>query len=69
MVMGMIECRRCKKPIHHNYFPKLALEIKETVLFSHNLYNYLENRCVLCTRCKNAFYRFMDGERKEDGKE
>ena len=62
----MAECRRCKKPIHLNYFPKLALEIKETVLFSHNVYNYTEDRYVLCTRCKNAFFQFMDGERRTD---
>ena len=66
MAIGMAECRRCKKPIHHNYFPKLVLTVKGTVLFSHNPYNYLEDRYVLCTRCKNAFYRFLDEERNDN---
>ena len=59
----MTKCKRCKKPIHHNYFPKLVLDIKEAILFSHNPYNYLEEEYVLCTKCKNAFYRFMKEER------
>ena len=54
-----MECSRCKKQIGISYFPKVYLEICHTILFSHNPYNYLQQRLVLCRRCSNAFDRFM----------
>ena len=58
----MTKCSRCGRYIHHNYFPKLALKCRATILFSHNIYNFLESDYVLCIRCKNAFKRFMKCE-------
>lgn len=58
----MCECSRCGKPIHHNYFPKAVMKCSAAILFSHNVYNYLNSEYVLCTKCKNAFNRFMKCE-------
>lgn len=58
----MTKCGRCGRPIHHNYFPKLVLKCSETILFSHNPYNFLRSDYVLCTRCKKEFHRFMKGK-------
>ena len=58
-VKRILCCDRCGQEIKLNFFPKINMNIKYQIQFSHDPYNYSESELILCSDCTKEFRKFM----------
>ena len=55
-------CDRCCNEVKLNLFPKINMQIRYQIRFSHSDYGFLNHDVILCSECSKEFNKFLKEE-------
>ena len=55
-------CDRCGKEVALNLFPKINMQIRYQIRFSHSDYGFSNYDVILCSECSKEFNKFLKEE-------